>query len=178
MALERGQQVADRAVDRDGVTRGLDAAEGEPAVRVGQEPAPQVPFGLLGVLVLVQADRRGVPDVHLGPGHRPSVGVDHRAGEEERRPLGGRADDRVAIGHHRGALAPERPQQVGRGRLLLAAVVHQADQRRQAEAARHQPHLVVAGGSELAQPGHEVDALVELGLGQPDFAREVVQVAH
>src|SRR6185437_13950300 len=48
---------------------------------------------------------------------------------------------------------------------------------RQAEAAGHEPHLVVARGGELSQPGHDVDAGVELGLGQPDLAGEVMQMA-
>ena len=101
----------------------------------------------------------------------------HRAGEEQRRPRGGRADDRLAVAHHRGALPPERPEQVRGRRLLLGAVVHQAHQRRQAEAARHQPHLVVARRGELAEPGDNADAGVELRLGQPHLPREVVQVA-
>ena len=84
--LERGEQVAGRAARRYRVAGRLDAAEREGTVLIGDEAAAQVPLGLVRVLVLVQAVRRGVPDVDLGAGHRVAVGVHHRACEEQRRP--------------------------------------------------------------------------------------------
>src|ERR1700727_2426437 len=35
----------------------------------------------------------------------------------------------------------------------------------------------MARGGELPEPGHDVDAGVELGLGQPDLAGELMQMA-
>ena len=84
VAALRPQQAADHAVGRDRVAGGLDRAEPEAAVRVGRELAAQVHLGLLRVLVLVEADRRGVPDVDLGARRsgRPVAVEDARIHEE------------------------------------------------------------------------------------------------
>ena len=49
------------------------------ALRVGHEFAAQVHVGLLGILLLVEAFRRGMPDVDLGACDRLAVLIAHRS---------------------------------------------------------------------------------------------------
>ena len=69
----RAQQFAGRSADRDRVTGRLDALERDVAALVGEELAAQVHVRLPGVLVLIEALGRGLPDVDLGA-------LDRRAG--------------------------------------------------------------------------------------------------
>ena len=89
------------------------------------------------------------------------------------------ADDRAAIGDPRRVHAPERPEQrLGRLGIAVVAVVQEADQRRDAQRARHQHHLVVGVAGQLAHLVQDRGGTLELGLGQPHLAHEAVQVAH
>ena len=57
MAFERGQEIAHGPVRRYRVTGRLDTAEGEDTFLVAEELPAEVPLGLLGVLVLIEAGR-------------------------------------------------------------------------------------------------------------------------
>src|SRR5262249_41411205 len=73
MTLQGRDEIADGAAHRYWVAGRLDAAEGKCAVLVGAELAAQVHLGLLGVLILVEADGRGVPHIHLRIGDRVAL---------------------------------------------------------------------------------------------------------
>jgi hypothetical protein len=126
----RAQEIAGRPVDRDRIARGLHAAKADVALRIGEELAAQVHVGLDRILVLVEAFRRGVPDVDLRAYDRIAFGVAEPGVDEHHRPRRGRAHDRTAIGRDRRMHPPERPQHVLVGfRGAAITVVEQADQR-------------------------------------------------
>src|SRR3974377_1236447 len=134
MAPGGTHQIADRAVDRDRIAGWFHAAKPEVALRVGHELAPQIYRRLLGILLLVEAFGRGMPDVDLGAFDRLAFLVLHHRVDEQDRPRRWRAHDRAAVLGGRGGHAPERAR--GSGcllRLALVAVVEQTDQRGEAE---------------------------------------------
>ena len=77
MPILRLEKPPHDGVGRDWVADHLDRAEPEPPVRISRELAAQV-IRLLRVLVLVKADRRGVPDIDLRTGDR-TPGLIHHA---------------------------------------------------------------------------------------------------
>src|SRR5258707_318936 len=91
------QQVADRAVGRYGVARGLYGAEMKDAVLARLEAPAQVHVSLIGVLVLIQADRRGVPDIDFHRRDRPILRVADVSSNKERRAGRGRTHNAGAI---------------------------------------------------------------------------------
>src|SRR5262245_10520357 len=92
----RAQEVAGRPVDRDGIAGGLYAAKADATLRVGEELAAQVHVGLRGVLVLVEAFGRGVPDIDLRANDRIAHAVAERGVDGQRRSGRGRVYDRTA----------------------------------------------------------------------------------
>src|SRR4051794_30023592 len=75
MTILRSQEASDDAIGRNRIADHHDRSEPEAPVRVGRELAPEIVFGLLGILVLVETDRRGVPDVDRGALDRSSRAV-------------------------------------------------------------------------------------------------------
>jgi hypothetical protein len=65
MSVLGAQHLTDRAVRRDWVACRLDGPKGETTGIVGGEFSAQVHVGLRVVLILIKADRRGLPDVDL-----------------------------------------------------------------------------------------------------------------
>lgn len=98
LAPLRAQQFPDRAIGRDGVAGRPDRAERETTVGIGLELAPQVHVGLPVILVLVEPDGRGLPDIDLHAGDGGAIDIDDLAIDEEFRPRRRRAQDRAAIG--------------------------------------------------------------------------------
>src|SRR3974390_1293419 len=138
MAPGGTHQIADRAVDRDRIAGWFHAAKPEVALRVGHELAPQIHRRLLGILLLVEAFGRGMPDVDLGAFDRLAFFVLPPPVYEQARPRRWRAHDRAAVLGARRVHAPERPEEIGcRLRLALVAVVEQTDQRGEAERTGH-----------------------------------------
>src|SRR5713101_4074486 len=80
------QESAHRTVCRYGIPCRLDASEAEFSIGVCRKLAPQVHLRLFGVLILIQADRRRVPDIDLGSGNRPAFLIAHPTFEEQSRP--------------------------------------------------------------------------------------------
>src|SRR5262245_42892675 len=78
-------QRADRTSDEDRIARGLDAAELKAAGQVGDEAPAQVLGRLAGVLIFIEALRRGVPDVHLGAGNGFTGSIQDLNATDERR---------------------------------------------------------------------------------------------
>jgi len=67
MAILGAQQFPHWPVRWHGVAGGLDGAEPERPVLIRIKPSPQVHVRLVGVLVLVKAGRRRMPDIDLDP---------------------------------------------------------------------------------------------------------------
>src|SRR4029079_13141470 len=103
----RAQKFPYRAVNRDRIAGGLDAAETDAAVRVGEEFAAQVHVGLQRVLVLVKTLRRGVPDIDLGAFNRLAVGLAERGLDKQSGARCRRSENRAAILHPWRIHAPE-----------------------------------------------------------------------
>ena len=100
-ATLRPQEVADWAVGGDGIACGLDRAELKDAVLAGAQPSAEVHLGLVRILVLVEADRRGMPDIDLHLWHRPALRVAEMPGNKQRRAGCRRPDDAGAVGCER-----------------------------------------------------------------------------
>jgi len=95
--LLRRQQAPHHAVGRNGVAHHLDGAEPEAALGVGDELSAQVHVRLAGILILVETDRGGVPDIDVRAGDRIARPIDDAAGDEQR--VAGRVGphDRAAV---------------------------------------------------------------------------------
>ena len=178
MATLGAQKFAGGAVGGHGIAGGLDRAEPEPPVLLREETPAQVHVGLVGILVLVEANRRGLPHIDLDARDGPSLGVGDAAVHEQGRAGRGRAQDAAAIRGRRGIVTPERAEQrrVGFGRSG-GAVVHQADQSGEPDRVGEENALVVGVVRGLADAVEEVDGEVVFVLGQSDFARKGVEVA-
>lgn len=151
--MERGQELAHGPAHRYRVTGGLDTAEGEHSFLVAEEPAPEIPLGLLGVLVLVEAVRRRMPDVVFRARDRVSVGVDDPARENSGGPsVGERTIDSPLFIRATSVDRPSEPA-ISLASLWLGVV-------------------------KPAEPRHDVEDGVEFPLGQPHFAGEIMQVPH
>ncbi len=179
VALLGAQHVADGARHRHGIAAGLHRAEAETALRIRRELAAQVHVGLFLVLVLVHADRGGMPHVDLDAGERLALAVAHEAGRQQRRAGRRRAHDGAAVLRLRRVHAPEWPEQgCRRLGIALVAVVEKAHERRQADGIRAEHDLVVRVVGQLAEPRDIVDRLAPFLLRQLHLAREGVDVAH
>jgi len=123
VAALRAQQMAHWPVYRDRVASRLDGAKGDAAIGIGGETAAQVHVGLLGILLLVEAFRRGMPDIDLRPGDRLAVLILDVSLDEDRRPRRRRTDDGAAIFRARRIHPPERSEQIGGGFGLTGVAV-------------------------------------------------------
>ena len=117
VALLRGEQRARRSVGRHRVAGGLDAGEAERAVLARGELAAQVHLGLRRVLVLVEADGGGMPDVDLCLLNRLTSPVTNPSFERKTRTRRRRAQQRRAVFALRRSRAEERAEIVGLRRL-------------------------------------------------------------
>src|SRR5690349_12435703 len=178
VASLRAQQFADRTVDRNGISRRLDAAKADMTVRIGRELAAQIHVGLYRVLVFVKTFRRGLPDIDLGADDRLAVHIAEPGIDEQRRTGRGRPYDRAAIRRAWRIHAPERAEKIGVGFGLAAiAVIEETDQAGKAERAGHQHGFVVGLAGTLAQCDDVADRRLKLLLGQFHLAGEIMQVA-
>ena len=174
----RAQQVADRAIHRHRIARRLDGAEREVAVGVGGEGAAQVHVGLRGVLVLVEAFRRCVPDVDLASATRLAVAVAHPGIDEQRPPgVGERTIDAPF------SICGESSRQNGPSRLAVVSALPSPLLSRHTSA--ETPSEPAASTTSLCDsfvrwPSRAITCagLAELVFAQARVAHEVVQVAH
>src|SRR5688572_22826094 len=169
----RAEQRAVRPVDWNRIAGGLHAREAERAILERHEPAAQVHFGLRRVLVLIEADRRGVPYIHFRAGDGAPAFVPYEALEGEAGAGRGRAQERSAVGKPRRAGAVEGSEVIS---LRGMRVVDQADKIGNAERAGDQYGFVVARGGLLADGVEGGDRLLEFALGEPRLAHERVQM--
>src|SRR4029079_4940779 len=96
MTAGRTHEIADRTVHGYRVAGRLHASKTEMTAGVGSELSAQVHRRLLGVLLLVEALRRGVPDVDFSIGNRFSGLIFDQAIDEQSSPRRRRTHDRAA----------------------------------------------------------------------------------
>ena len=84
----------------------------------------------------------------------------------------------LAVGQLRGTLDVEGAEHGGRRRRRVEPVVHLDDEHRQAEDVGGEDELLALLGADLPGRRQPLHRGHPLGLGQPDLAGEVVQVAH
>ena len=173
MAAPRAQQVADRAVVGHGVGAGAHRGERVTAVVAGSHRAAQVVRVLRGVLLPVEAARRGLPEVECRAADRRARVVEYAAAHQHRfaRIL---AHEVAAERQPHRALRVKRSERavVGRARAGL----QQIDERRQAQHVGSQYELISALVGNLAGAVQEVDGGVPFIVSEIRLAREIVQV--
>ncbi|MNY25364.1 hypothetical protein D3C86_1591410 [compost metagenome] len=176
MPVLGGQQLAYRAARGHGIARGPHCTEVIAAIGMGVEQAAQVAVGLFRVLVVIEANRRRLPDLHDRTRYRRAIGTANRATDEQRQ-------SRCVILHHAVAArvmrrmgAIERPQQCAGRAPFARAVVHGGDQRGQAKHIGRKHNFVIRGVCGVPKRGDKLEPHLELLVGRPDFAQEVVQV--
>ncbi|MCY1360065.1 hypothetical protein D9M69_466730 [compost metagenome] len=176
MAPGRAQHGAHGSVGGNRIGHWRHAAKPQPPLRVGAQHRPPL-HGSAGPLHVVEAFGIGLPHVDHRIGDGLAVAPAHGGLHEQR--LAHRASRDVAAqrqlrraGHMEGA------EHGGLGGLRALGVVHGHREHRQAQGVRQQDELLALRVALLARGGEEVDARGPLGLGEPHFAREVVQVAH
>ena len=132
-----------------------------------------------GILVLVEALGRGVPDIDLGALDRLALPVAEPRIDEQRRARRRRAHDRAAVRRH-AANACARTDRAGwrRSRSGRVAVVEQAHERRDAERARdqHAPRCA-SRCSPCRAPPRSSAAVRNSSSVSFELAHEVVHVA-
>ena len=172
------QQMADRAVGRHRVAGRPHRAEPEAALAVGAEAAAQVHVGLVGILVVVEAHRRGLPGVDHGAGQGRAVDVEHAAAHQQRRR---RACASGRCSRHwrrsarwRGRTAPAAPTSSRRCSRLLFS--RSTSVETPSTSAASTTSLLVGVGV-VPERGDPHQAVIELVLGRLHLADEGVGVA-
>src|ERR1700758_2946474 len=105
------EHLTNRAVGRYRIAGGLDRSEGEASRGVGRELPPQVHVRLCVVLVFVETDRRGLPDVDLDVCERLTRGVDDLARDEQLGAGGWGANDGSSVLRPGRIGSPKRAEQ-------------------------------------------------------------------
>src|SRR3546814_9290345 len=162
----RTDQSPHRAADGYWVTRGLDGAKAHAAIGIRAEFPAQVHVRLFGILVLVVAVGRRMPDIDLGIGNWLASFVAYPPRDEYRVPRGLRSHDRPTLRRQRGTLPPEGSLPFGLGSSLSRlAVVHQASEPRHPKGSGCQHDFVVGCVGQLACIGAYTANLPVLRFG-------------
>src|SRR5882672_10232335 len=117
--------------------------------------------------------------MHVGAGDRVPGCTGYFSVERERRTSGRRANDGSALRAARRIGAVKGPEVVGlRGARTKRAVVHQADEIRDAEGAGKEHRFVVARRGLSSDRVDRADRVLELALRELRLAHEGVQVLY
>src|SRR6185437_4309309 len=114
-------EIAHRTINWNWISGRPHAPEGKMALRVRHELPAKIHRRLFWILLVIEALRRGMPDIHFGALYRFAVLVFYPAFDEHCRPRRRRAHDgRPTFGA--GCINPPKgPEQIG-GRLGLPAI--------------------------------------------------------
>ena len=134
---------------------------------------------LIGILIFVKPNGRRLPDVDIDAFNGLARFVDHGDIGKERRTGGRTTHNRATVIRAWRIHPPERPKKRRVGfRRAIIAIVQKADEGRKTKRIRHQDAFVMAVIRRLPDAVQEVDASVELGFGQANFARKIMQMRH